>query len=192
MSLAQSDSVVLRRSLTDPRAFEELFERYFHGIYNYARRRVGGELAQDTVSEVFLRAFSKRSVFDFERESARPWLYGIANNVVREVLTSRSRANRPPRHIADPPSDTFEDVVSRLDAERLRSSINAALSLLSTADREALLLYSLADLSYEEIAEALEIPIGTVRSRLSRARRIVKPELEAKRSSGTTAQRRSS
>ncbi len=190
MRTTESDSGVIRRSLTEPVAFEELFERYFYPIYKYARRRIGGDFAQDVVCEVFLRAFGKRRSFDLGRESARPWLFGIANNVVREFLTTRSRTNRPLPLIADPPHDPLEDVVSRLDAEQLRGSIKGSLELLSNADLEVLLLYALSDLSYEEISDALEIPVGTVRSRLFRARRILRPELDARSRSGSASQRR--
>jgi RNA polymerase sigma-70 factor (ECF subfamily) len=164
-----SDGCLLRRSLDDPRAFAAIFERHFDVLFGYAARRVGRQLAEEIVTEAFTLAFERRRAFDFDRNDAAPWLFGIAANLLRRHWrTERRRLAAYAR---------ATDRRSPLADERSRTEVVAALDRLSRDEREALFLFAVADLSYEEIAVALAVPIGTVRSRLARARERVRRQL---------------
>jgi len=164
-----SDGRVIRRSLEDPHAFGAIFERHFDAVYGYARRRVGADLAEEVATEAFVRAYDRRRTFDSERSDARPWLLGIAANVLRRHWRTERR-----RHEAYARVGGDADAVPEA---ALRSEVVVALDNLSRDERETLFLFAVADLSYEEIAEALDVPIGTVRSRLARARGRVRRHL---------------
>jgi RNA polymerase sigma-70 factor (ECF subfamily) len=166
-----SDAAVIGSSLTDPSCFGELFDRHFAEIHRYLARRVGGALADELAAETFVLAFRARARYDREAVDARPWLFGIGANLVRRHWrTERRRLRAYARTGLDPICDDASDVDRRLDAAAAAPQLAAALASLSAGEREVLLLFAWADLSYEEIATALGIAIGTVRSRLSRAR----------------------
>ena len=165
-----ADAEVIRLSLTDPSAFEVVFDRHFDSMYGYLARRVGADVARDLTSEVFVRAFETRSRYDLKRADAMPWLYGIAGNVLRE---RRRTENRGLRAYA-PSSDGAEPTVFPTELDPV---VAAAVARMKPAARETLLLLAWADLDYEQIAEALQIPVGTVRSRLNRARRQLRSAL---------------
>lgn len=165
------DGDVIVSSFERPECFEAVFDRHATTIYRYLRRRVGEALAEELTAETFARAFRGRRRFDCRGESALPWLYGIAANLLRmhrrtEERRLRAYARAAGRSLAHPPSDSDQ----RLDAVALRPVLAAALADLPHAQREVLLLHAWADLSHEEIAAALDISAGTVRSRLHRAR----------------------
>ncbi|MGX1931512.1 RNA polymerase sigma factor [Microbacterium resistens] len=170
-----TDSEIMRRSLDHPSAFAEVFDRHARAIGAYAARRVGPDAAEDVLSETFLVAFRRRAAFDRNAESALPWLFGIASRLVR---THRAREARQWRtyeasvsrseHVQ---ADETEELHSRLDAEAEVHRLAGRIAALSTQDRDTLLLHAWGDLTYEQIAEALRVPVGTVRSRLNRVRR---------------------
>jgi RNA polymerase sigma factor (sigma-70 family) len=163
------DGLVIRRSLAEPHAFGAVFERHFDAVYGYARRRVGADLAEEIATDTFVRAFDRRRTFDQRRGDARPWLLGIAANLLRRHWrTERRRLAAYAR--------TGVSAETRPDAAE-RAEVVAALDSLSRDERETLFLFAVADLTYEEIADALEIPVGTVRSRLARARARVRRHL---------------
>jgi RNA polymerase sigma factor (sigma-70 family) len=169
-----SDAAVLARSLAEPHAFTLIFDRYYRAIYGYLSRRVGPALADDLAAETFTRAFERRSSYDTSAERALPWLYGIATNLLAHHRRSEARQFRALAAAVQPDvpdSGTLDAGV----AERLV----AGLEQLDDYDREALLLYAWAELKYEEIASVLEIPLGTVQSRLHRARGKLRGALEA-------------
>lgn len=174
-----TDAQLIARSFEDPHVFMQLLERHHHVLFGYLARRVGRDLAEDVVSETFARAFAHRDRYDPSRADARPWLFGIATNLVRNQARSERRQLRAyARHGAqDTTSDDDAAIVARLDAGRESARLAAALDALNEGDREALTLFAYNDMSYEEIAEVLAIPVGTVRSRLNRARRIVREHL---------------
>ena len=176
-----TDAQIISMSNADPDRFGEIFDRHFPTIHRYLHRRVGRELANDLASETFSVAFRSRSRFDAGRDDAAPWLYGIAANLLRDHHRSeRRRLLAYARTGVDPILDGgFDAVDARLDADAEGPAVARALARLTPGDRETLLLYAWADLTYREIAEALTIPIGTVRSRLSRARRQVHEILAA-------------
>jgi RNA polymerase sigma factor (sigma-70 family) len=149
-------------------AFEELFERHFDAIYGYLARRVGPDLGRDLASETFTRAFAARERHNALRGEERPWLFGIANNLLRRHYRDEER-----RLHAFARLDVHRDDVSP-DEPRLAGALGA----LSCEERDVLLLFAWADLAYEEIAAALGLPLGTVRSRLHRARAHFRAALE--------------
>lgn len=171
VSTELSDAAVIERSLMEPHAFASIFDRHFDAVHGYARRRLGRSLAEEIASETFIRAFDRRGSFDVSRVDARPWLFGIAANLMRRHWrTERRRLGALQRLEASGAEKTSVDE---------RADLVAALDALPAREREALLLFALADLSYEEIADALDVPIGTVRSRLSRARDRIRKRLDA-------------
>ena len=170
------DSDIIRRSGATPAAFAELYDRYARAVFRYAAGRVGNGYADDIMSETFLVAFERRKSFDITIGDARPWLFGIATTLMRKH--SRVEAKAWKGLVADGaaavPDDAIEAIGSRIDAEFAVKAIAAALRKMPTRDRDALLLYAWADLDYEGVAQALRIPVGTVRSRLNRARRTLR------------------
>jgi len=173
MAVRRTDASIIRESMTSPARFADLFDRHFPAIHRYLARRIGRQLADDIAAETFLQAFRARERFDLRHQSARPWLYGIATNVLRyhhrEERRRLAAYARIEAELVSP--DETEAADSRVHASSLASQVAAALAELSRGDRDALLLFAWGELSYEEIARALRIPVGTVRSRLSRARR---------------------
>jgi RNA polymerase sigma factor (sigma-70 family) len=167
-----SDRDVVSSSLEQPERFEAVFERHATAIYRYLRRRVGAALAEELTAETFARAFRARRRFDHRGESALPWLYGIATNLVRMHRRAEERRLRAYARAADRGLELSPsaDADYRLDALPLRRALAEALAVLPHAQREVLLLHAWADLSHEEIAAALDISAGAVRSRLHRAR----------------------
>jgi RNA polymerase sigma-70 factor (ECF subfamily) len=168
----QPDAQLIAASVADATVFAAVFDRHFARVHRYLARRVGPTLADDLTAETFITAFRARDRFDPEALDARPWLFGIAANLLRRHWRAERRQLRAyARTGVDPCGDPLADAERRVDAVSAGPALAGALASLPRADREALLLYAWAELSYEEIASALGIPVGTVRSRLSRARR---------------------
>jgi RNA polymerase sigma factor (sigma-70 family) len=177
--MERTDAEAIRDSLVQGEKFLPIVERHFTEISRYLRRRVAKEVADELTSDVFTMAFGRRATYDLTRESALPWLYGIASNLLRSRRRQELRELELLARVAvDPLARSFEPI-DRL----LRSDVEPALArgLLSlTADeRDVLLLFAWGDLSYDEIGAALDIPSGTVKSRLSRARINLRASLEA-------------
>jgi RNA polymerase sigma factor (sigma-70 family) len=174
-----SDTTLVARSLSDPEAFAALFDRHAAPIHRYAARRLGAEAADDVMAETFAVAFQRRRDYDLERVDARPWLYGIATNLIRNHRRAEARRWRAmAREVAcagaEPEADS---AVARVTARAARGELARVLAGLPSRQRDVLLLYAWAELEYEEIAQALGLPIGTVRSRLHRARQAMKEGL---------------
>ncbi|MFF3441544.1 RNA polymerase sigma factor [Streptosporangium sp. NPDC002721] len=172
------DCDLIDESRTRPEAFAALFDRYAGMLYRYVSRRLGPEIAEDLVGETFLVAFARRDHYDLAYADARPWLFGIATRIVSrhhrtEAARYRALRRSPAGDAVEPPADR---VVAEVTARVSRPALARALAGLSSGDRDVLLLVAWSDLSYVEVARALDIPIGTVRSRLNRARRKVRAE----------------
>ncbi|NUW44024.1 RNA polymerase sigma factor [Nonomuraea rhodomycinica] len=166
--------------LTDADAFAAVFDACFGEIHAYVAQRLGPDHAEDVASDTFLIAFRKRGQYDPSRATARAWLFGIATKLVGRHRRQEARALRAlGRHGAEADSAPgHEDRVSaQVSAQSLRPELAAALAALHRRDRDVVLLVALAGLSHEEIATALDIPYGTVGSRLSRARRKLRAAL---------------
>jgi RNA polymerase sigma factor (sigma-70 family) len=171
-----NDGAVIVESLADPTRFAVIFDRHYDAVYGFVARRVGPALAADLAAETFARAFAGRRRFrPGVSSSARPWLFGIAVNLLRHHHRTEARGLRAyARTGVDPVLDATPDVERRLDAEAAGPRLAEALAVLRSAERDVLLLFAWADLSYAEIAEALGLEVGTVWSRLSRARNRVR------------------
>lgn len=166
-----ADSDVIDASLADGERFGEIFERHHAAVYAYARRRLGRDEARDLAAETFVRAFRARARYDMQRDDARPWLFGIATNLIRHHWRrERRRLRAYARTGKDPVLSETDEADDRVDAERAGPELARALVGLPSLEREVLLLHVWADLSPGEIAEALGVPPGTVHSRLFRAR----------------------
>ncbi len=171
MDVTQIDAAVLRRSRDEPHDFVVIFDRHFAAIHRYLARRVGTALADELASETFLQAFERRRFYEPTRETARPWLYGIATNLMRQHRRRETRQLVAYAKTAiDPVCADDGGASERSDAAATSRSLAAALAALNGREREAFLLLAWGELTYEEIAEALAVPIGTVRSRIHRAR----------------------
>jgi RNA polymerase sigma factor (sigma-70 family) len=174
-----SDAEVLARSGEDPAAFAVIYDRYADDVHRFTLRRLGSDLADDLTAETFTAAFRHRERFDSARGSARPWLFGIAANLIGKHRRAEVRGLRAVVRLHnDPVSDSWQESAdARVVASSAGPALASALTKLSVADRHVLLLVAWADLTYAEVAEALDIPVGTVRSRLNRARERVRRSL---------------
>jgi RNA polymerase sigma factor (sigma-70 family) len=174
-----SDAAIIEQSREEPEFFAAVFDRYYAQVHGYAMRRLGWSLADDVTAETFLVAFARRERYDLSRPDARPWLYGIASNLISrhyraEVRQYRALARSGVCEVSDGHAD---QVAVRLDAQAHRGTLAAALAGISDADRDVLLLAAWAGLTSEEAGQALGIPAGTARSRLHRARRKIRAAL---------------
>jgi RNA polymerase sigma factor (sigma-70 family) len=174
------DAFDVRRSLEWPAAFAPIFDRHFDAVHHYLHRRAGADLADELAAETFLIAFEQRASF-VARDGlgVRPWLYGIATNLLRRSWrVERRRLRAYGRTGVDPATvlDT-EASVSRVDAARTGAQVAAALARLRAADRDVFLLVTLAGLSYSETAAVLDLAAGTVATRMRRARASLAKEL---------------
>lgn len=177
----RSDALVILDSHGRPAAFAVIFDRHFPAVHRYLARRVG-DAADDIAGEVFRSAFETRSRFDTTCDSAAPWLFGIATNLVSRWYRSAERRHRAYERLlvrgADRGGDALDVVDDRVDANAIARQLGAALDALADGDRDVLLLFAWEGLSYDEVAIALAIPGGTVRSRLFRARRVLRELLD--------------
>jgi RNA polymerase sigma factor (sigma-70 family) len=167
----------------DRDAFGQLFDRYARAVYNHGFRLTADwALADDVVSATFLQAWHLRERVEPEGGSLRPWLLGIATNITRNLR----RADRRYRAAAlactgldQVTADHAGTTDGRIDDARRLAATMAVLAALPRADREIFTLCVWEELDYASVAEVLGIPIGTVRSRLSRAREKIRRELPA-------------
>jgi RNA polymerase sigma-70 factor (ECF subfamily) len=151
--------------------FADAFRAEFPGLHRYLRRRVGAATADDLAAETFAVAFSRWDTFDQSR-SVRPWLYGIASNLAQHHWRAeRRKLLAYARTGVDPVVEDVEESLDRVDAGEQSRRLAAALAALRDDDRDILLLHAWAELTDAEIAAALSLPIGTVKSRLHRTRR---------------------
>lgn len=171
----ETDAEIVSRSRSGEAAvFEELVHRHGQAVHGFLARRGGRQVADDLLTEVWLRAFRGRHGYDTRWPDARPWLYGIARNMLR---SHRQLDVVPLQDSVGTAVDPWPPVDDRLDAAREERTLRRALDVLSEDDREVLLLVAWEHLSPAEAATVLEIPQGTARSRLHRARTQLKEQL---------------
>ena len=178
-SAAAGDAAVIESSWREPERFAVLFDRQAPHIHRYLARRAGREVAGDLVAETFLAAFAKRDRYDLSRADARPWLYGIATNLVGQHRRDEVREYRIRQAAVVEPEvpGHAERVAADVTAQATRALLAEALAALAAGDRDVLLLIAWEQLTYQEVSQALAIPVGTVRSRLNRARTKVRQAL---------------
>lgn len=167
----------LQRGETD--AFETLIRRHQKTIFNLVYRMLGDyDEAAEISQEVFLSAY--RAIGNFRGEANfSTWLYRIALNHAttrRKSLNTRQQRNIPIEN-TEPASDPHPGPAESLEKKEVRQRVQQALNRLEPEDAAVILLRDLQDVPYEEVARVLEIPIGTVKSRLHRARQALKSEL---------------
>jgi|SRR5690242_3912948 RNA polymerase sigma factor (sigma-70 family) len=176
-----SDGEVIGRSLGEPEAFGLIYDRHAPALLRFLGRRAGAKVAEGLLGELFRVAFERRKTFDASRGSALSWLYGIGSNLLlkhRRAEARRLRASA--RMLADRGAVDQRASAAALDARVLFPRVANAIEALPDPEREALLLFAWEDLPYASVAQALELPIGTVRSRLNRARTRLRELLEPK------------
>jgi RNA polymerase sigma factor (sigma-70 family) len=172
-----TDAELIGESLDDPRRFGVIFDRHYEAVYRYAARRAGISDAGDIAGETFVRAFNIRRRYSLEEASCRPWLLGIATNVIGDHLRRIRRQEKLLLTVQgwpDKSGDFSAEADERLMAAKLGEDLQRALRSLTVRDRDVLLLHAWEGLSYREIAAALGIPAGTVGSRINRARRVIR------------------
>src|ERR1700722_13865462 len=169
VSHAEPDGALIRQSAHDrPDAFVEVVRRHEVAIHAYLARRADYQVADDLLAEVWVRAFAARSGYDTRCGDARPWLYGIARNILREHWRTTSVDERAA--IIETRVDPWDGVNERLDSTERAKAIMSAVRTLPAAERAVLLLVAWEQLTPAEAARALGVPPGTARSRLHRAR----------------------
>lgn len=168
-----TDAEVIERSVGDGSLFAALYDRHHAEIYRFVRARVGSDLADDLAAETFVVAFRRREAYDCSHADARPWLFGIAVNLVHRHRRVEKRRLRAYARSAGDGRDSEQPKV-RLDPE-----LAAALLTLDASERTLILLHAWAGLSYQQLADALSLPLGTVRSRLHRTRRKLRVAIAA-------------
>jgi RNA polymerase sigma-70 factor (ECF subfamily) len=176
----EPDGVLIERSVHGrPDAFVEVIRRHEIAIHGYLARRTGRQAADDLLAEVWLRAFAARGGYDTGYDNARPWLYGIARNVLREHwrASGRTSSGEEPAPIGEASVDPWDGVIERLDSAERAMAVMAAVRALPPAEREILLLVAWEQLTPAEAAKVLGVPQGTARSRLHRARATVRQVL---------------
>jgi RNA polymerase sigma-70 factor (ECF subfamily) len=177
-----SDADVIASSIRVPEEFRAIFDRHAADVHHFVARRAGRQAADDVLSDVFVIAFDRRGRFDPASASALPWLYGIALNAMRRgwrtAATQHRIADRAAHEVVDMRTSHEEHTVDRIDAANRWNALRPVLDELAHGDRQALLLYAWEELSYAQIAVVLEVPVGTVRSRIHRARAHVRARID--------------
>jgi len=182
MSGMESDAEVIVRSVGQPAAFQVLFDRYYSEVHRYLVNRLAEPaVAEELAAETFLRAFAARRRYRHTDATARAWLFTIATNLLRDEFRARRRRGSLLERLAR------EREALELPALAADPELRVALAGLPVQEREALLLFAWADLSYEEIALVLGVRLGTVRSRIHRARVKLRSLLEPDTQCSTTA-----
>jgi RNA polymerase sigma factor (sigma-70 family) len=171
----RTDGELLRSGPGDVTAFAELVGRHQAALGRYATRRLGPTQAEDIVNETFAIAYAKRDGYDRSRPDARPWLFGIATNLIRRHARAEARMLQAYARTGIDPVAPDGPARTAMDP-----AVAAGLAAIRPKHRDVLFLHAVAELSHEEIAEALDIPVGTARGWLSRARKAAAKELTAR------------
>jgi RNA polymerase sigma-70 factor (ECF subfamily) len=179
-----NDADLIERSLVDGRLFEPLFDRHYRAIHRYFNARAGVAAADDLASETFTIAFRRRGSYDLSRTDAAPWLYGIALNLLRGHRRSEENRHRTHARVAASANDHQDGSAEVFDKN---GGVSLALLDLDEQDRDLIILFAWAELSYEQRGAAFGLPVGTVRSRLSRIRARMRESLSVPESEGTVA-----
>lgn len=177
-----TDAALLAGTRAD---FGTVFDRHAREIYRYCARRIGTDAVDDAVADTFVIAYERRARFDASHASALPWLYGIATNVLHRYRAAEARYRKLLRPAGETSAESAADrAVARADAGAAIRALSGELDKVPRRQRDVLYLYA-AGLTYAEIATALDIPIGTVMSRLNRGRTRLRASLTALGITGT-------
>ncbi|WP_345427978.1 RNA polymerase sigma factor [Actinoallomurus vinaceus] len=180
------DPALVAASLRDPESFGELFRRHGPRLHAYIKRRLGPTLADDVVSETFATAFRRREGFDDGRAEFGAWLWGIASKLIAHHHRQETRMYRAFARTGVDPAEAgvAEATDDRVAAAALGPQLAKALASLNAQDRNALLLLAWGDLSYAEIAATLDLPLGTVKAKIHRARKKLRKALPEAKNDG--------
>jgi RNA polymerase sigma-70 factor (ECF subfamily) len=176
-----TDADLIRASLATGEAFAGLFDRHAPAVHRYLARRAGTAAADDLLAQTFLVAFEGRDRYELDRADALPWLYGIATNVLRRARRDEVRLYRALARTGTDPdvASPADGVAARVDAAAATATLAGVLAELPAGDRDVLLLVAWGGLRQDEVAAALGLPAGTVKSRLHRARSRLRAVLPA-------------
>lgn len=173
------DTAAAPASLDAPERFVAVFDRHFDAVHRYIHRRAGADVADDLAAETFTVAFARRSTFRDRGGGPLPWLLGIATNLLRRHRRTEERRLRAYARtgvdawtLVDEASDA-----ACIDARTYSARLAGALLALRRQDREIFLLCTLGELTYNEAADALALPLGTVATRMRRARETLSAQL---------------
>ena len=166
--MEEPDGAVIAASVGTPAAFGVIFDRHGSTLLRFLARRVDPAQAEDLLGEVFRIAFERRAAFEPERDSARPWLFGIAANLVAKHYRGEARRLQAMARVSAAriaaarllENDPAEQAVAAADASALWDRVVDAIGVLPEAERQVLLLFAWEELSYDEIAQALGVPAG--------------------------------
>jgi RNA polymerase sigma-70 factor (ECF subfamily) len=180
--ISDEKTAVSRAKNGDEAAYSWLLTRYNSAIYDYCRRMIRGEDARDLAQEAFVKAFLSIESFD-EKKRFAPWLFRIAHNLIIDYL----RKKRAPTYSMTVTDETeaydidFEDISGAPDEllhrKEIRTAFDTALESLDSEFKEVLILRHREGFAYDEIARALELPLGTVKARIHRGREKLKQKL---------------
>jgi RNA polymerase sigma factor (sigma-70 family) len=171
---ALTDAQLIEASERDPRQFGEIASRHFAEIHGYIARRLGRDLAEDLGSEAFAIAFESRRRYDRTRSDARPWLFGIATNLIRRHRRDEVRKLSAYQRAVQGIPGVVEEAdltVDQLDRLSRLADVASGFAKLDPDQRDALYLVAVSELSFQQAADALGVPVGTIHSRVARARR---------------------
>jgi RNA polymerase sigma factor (sigma-70 family) len=174
----------LRKPVSSAAGFSAAYRCYGASVYRYAASRLGLDGAEDVPAEVFAIAWRVRAKYSSKAGTVQSWLLGITFNVIARHREAEQRWTRMSQDAAAQTtvdrsvSPDLDDVDGRLDATRRRARISSALAQLPRRERDPLLMHIMTGTSYDDISDALGVPVGTVRSRISRGRNRIKQQLE--------------
>jgi RNA polymerase sigma-70 factor (ECF subfamily) len=175
MSASTDRALWFRAAEGDAEAFGQLYDRHSRAIYNFLYRRTASwSDAEDLTSAVFLHAWRRRAEIELDRESALPWLLRTADYTARNEWRSKTRYRRAlaaARLLDSHERDHADEVIGRLDDDQRIRRARIALRKLPKQEQEIVELCIWAGLDQQAAAVALNVPLGTVKSRLSRARK---------------------
>lgn len=182
--MTDADLAVAIRS--DPGQFAMVYERHFRDIYRYVAGRLDTQAADDIAADTFLVAFRQRNRFDPGRGGLRPWLFGIATNLVAQHRRQEARHYKTLARAGTEPAVSSHEsrVVSVVSAQMAQPQLARALATLPQGERDVILLVALGQLSHDEVAQALGISPGTVGSRLSRGRQKLRSVIDQEKING--------
>lgn len=166
-------------ALDTPERFVAVFDVYFDPVHRYIHRRAGADVADDLAAETFTVAFARRGAFRDRGSGPLPWLLGIATNLLRRHRRTEERRLRAYARTGDDAWTLVDEAAdaARIDAWTYGARLAGALLALRRQDREVFLLCTLGELTYNEAADALALPLGTVATRMRRARETLSAQL---------------
>jgi len=175
------DKHISGSSALDGDAFIALYDRHHRSVFAYIARRHGSDAAEELTAQTFTEAWASRHRYDPDRGTPIVWCLGIATNLMRKHERAEVKNLRILASTGVDPVDPMDEaaLVARVAARDDLRSIAAVLADMDRTTRDAIYLWAAADLSYEEIAATLSIRIGTVRSKLSRARQKLSMAVDA-------------